>query len=321
MTNKSFIFINNKNKKLSGGNIYNSNISNFLIKLGYDVQNTSNLYDVDTLNKSTIYILDSIVIDETFDISIYKNTNSYFLIHLWPSYNTDFDKGKRNRILQKQVEICENFPLIFAGEHAYIQTKEFFVKKLKYYTIIPPGVQANWKKKIQYNRTAKHFLLVGNICKRKRQLEILQAFNSNRNLKLTLVGRSDDLGYREEINNYISLNKLDVLIIDEVNHNEMNILMIQHDALLLFSEEENNSMAIIEGIATGLPFISTPTGEYRNYLKNKIGIVTTDYTIERFEEAILNISKNEQIYRKQIQQIQNAVINYWEDSAKMFAQL
>jgi glycosyltransferase involved in cell wall biosynthesis len=321
MLNKTFIFVNTQNENLSGGNIYNAAIGQSLLDLGIEVLYEDQLYHKNAVNKDAVIILDSIIIDESLDLNFYKDLNAYFLIHLWPSCNADLNEEKRNKILSKQKEICENYKLIFAGEHSFYQTKEFFTGTLKPYFIIPPGVNSNWKVKEVYKKTATKFICIGNLCKRKRQLELLEAFNTNNKIKLTLVGRSDDQDYRNKIDTYIIDNNLDVSIAEEINHENINKLMIEHDALLLFSEEENNSIALIESIATGLPFITTPTGNYRRYLESSVGIVAKDFNIENFEMAIKQISEDELFYSKEVLKVKNFKVNSWKESAQLFANL
>jgi glycosyltransferase involved in cell wall biosynthesis len=320
--NKTFVFVNSKPDLQSGGNIYNANIIACLRSAGYSVFETKDVYAKEFTGKNYTLILDSIILDSEYNLSVLENENVYFLIHLWPTHNTDFPKAEKEILLQKQIELCAKYPLIFAGEHALRQCLAFYAEPLKKQVVIPPGVTSNWQRKTEYNATAKQFLLMGNFCKRKRQLEVAQWFaNTNLPVELTLVGRSDGSLYSNKIEVLVGGNPTKIKWKKELLHSHINSFLLDFDTLILFSEEENNSMAILESIASGLPFVTTPTGNFLAFKQHKVGVVLDDFRLSSLEKAILNLHNSPDFYKQQYENITHYKVNSWAESSEIFAQL
>lgn len=320
--NKIFVFVNNKTGCQSGGNIYNVQIGHSLQRLGYTVFHTSDIYAKDLFKDNYIFILDSIIIDEYFDLDTYRNQKAYFLVHLWPSFNKDIDEKKRVLLLEKQKEICQSFPIIFAGEHSMNQCSSFYKGKLLNHFIIPPAVHSNWRKKNEYSPTANHFLIIGNLCKRKRQLEVVELFSSLSNsLNLSIVGRIDDKNYGNKILQKINSCSNRIVLHEEVEYHRMNDFMLNYDAVILFSEEENNSMALLESIASGIPIITTPTGNYEAYREHKVGYVLNGFEVSELSTVIIQMHTDALFYKQQCNSVANFKVNSWDKSASLFLQL
>ncbi len=318
--NKAFVFVNDHPILQSGGNIYNAEIAKCLQKNCHKVHFEENVY-CPIPNKTSIVILDSIILNENFQLDFWHREDVYFLIHLWPSRNADLSQEMRQTMVDLQRQVCRHFKLIFAGRHAYNQCKEFYNEPLMDYIIIPPGVSDTWKKKDNYNQTAYKFLSIGNLCNRKRQLEIVKCF-TNLNVELTLLGRCDDENYLQDIKTWIAEHSMtNVSLMNECDYFEINKVICDHDAVILFSEEENNSMALIEASASQCPFISSPTGNYLEYVDKKIGIVLKDFEISSLEEAVKEMSTNESYYKESIKSVSNLRLNTWQMSAAMFSNL
>lgn len=319
---KKYLFVNDKPDYQSGGNIYNAQIAKSLKKLGHKVIQTKDIYAQEFKNSNYIIILDSIIIDEDFDSDVYKNENAYFLIHLWPSYNKDIRKEKRTRLINKQKEICQKFNLIFAGENSKEQCSIFFDGKLKNYFIIPPGVPSGWKNKKKYSITATKFLMIGNLCKRKRQLDVIEAISSlNYSLNLTLVGRPDETDYSDEILFKINYPHNKVFLHQELEYHKINDFILNYDAVISFSKEENNSIALIESIASGIPIIATPTGNYRTYRNHRVGCVLDGFEIDYLREAIVKMHTDPSFYKHQCESVRKFKVNSWTESSTIFLEL
>lgn len=319
---KKYLFVNDKPDYQSGGNIYNAKIAESLKKLGHKVVETKDIYAQEFKNSNYIIILDSIIIDEDFDSDVYKNENAYFLIHLWPSFNKDIRKEKRTRLINKQKDICQKFNLIFAGENSKLQCSMFFDGELKNHFIIPPGVPSGWKNKKEYSITATRFLMIGNLCKRKRQLDVIEAISSlHYSLDLTLVGRPDETDYSDEILFKINKPHNKVFLHQELEYHKINDFILNYDAVISFSEEENNSIALIESIASGIPIITTPTGNYRTYRNHRVGCVLDGFEIKYLREAIVKMHTDPSFYKHQCESVRKFKVNSWTESSTIFLEL
>jgi glycosyltransferase involved in cell wall biosynthesis len=319
---KTFVFVNNKSDYQSGGNIYNTNIADSLKLLGHEVHQTKDIYAKKYLEKGYILILDSIIIDEFLDLESYKNETIYFLIHLWPSVNKEIETNKRLHVVEKQRQICQQVPLIFAGEHSLNQCRLFYTGPLKKHFIIPPGVVARWQKKSYHSNSAINFLMIGNLCRRKRQLEVVKLFMSLAHpINLTLVGRHSERDYSKQIIEKAKEAGGRVIMNEEVEFSQMNKFILKFDAVISFSEEENNSMALLESIASGIPIITTPTGNYVAYKKQQIGHVLAGFDVDELSEAIIKMHTDPLFYKDKCESVLKFPVNTWSDSAKMFDQL
>lgn len=319
---KKYLFVNNKSDNQSGGNIYNAKIGESLEKLGCEVTQTKDIYAENFKNSNYIIILDSIVIDEDFDLDGFKNENAYFLIHLWPSFNKEIEKEKRTRLIQKQKEICQKFNLIFAGEHSRDQCRAFYNGDLKKHFVIPPGVSSGWKKREKHSSTAINFLMIGNLCRRKRQLDVIEAISSlNFALNLTLIGRPDETDYSDSILLKINSCRDKIILHQELECHRMNNFILDYDAIISFSEEENNSIALIESIASGIPIITTPTGNYKTYRNHHVGCVLESFDVCYLTEAIIKMHSDASFYEQQCDSVRKFKINSWSESSTIFLEL
>lgn len=320
--NKKYLFVNNKSDYQSGGNIYNSKIGESLQKLGHKVIQTKDKYAKEFKNSNFIIILDSIIIDEDFDSDAYNNENAYFLIHLWPSFNEDIEKEKRTKLIQRQKQICQKFSLIFAGEHSRRQCSSFYKGELKDYFVIPPGVPSGWKKKEKYSSTATRFLIIGNLCKRKRQLEVIEVFSSlSYALNLSLVGRPDETAYCDEILKKTNNFSNKIVLHQEIEYHKMNDFILDYDAVISFSKEENNSIALIESIASGIPIITTPTGNYRTYINQNVGCVLDGFEVSYLTDTIIKMHTDSLFYKQQSDSARKFKVNSWDESSSRFLEL
>lgn len=319
---KKYLFVNNKSEYQSGGNIYNAKIMECLKKMGHTVIQTTDIYVKEFKNQDYIIILDSIIIDEYLDLDAYKEEKAYFLIHLWPSFNNDLDQNRKIKLIQKQREICEKFNLIFAGENSKQQCSAFFKGELKKHFIIPPGVPEGWKIKTEYASTATKFLMIGNLCERKRQLEVIDLFSAlNYSINLTLVGRPDETNYSNDLLQKISNSKSKMFFHNELEYFKMNDFILKYDAIISFSKEENNSMALIEGIASGIPIITTPTGNYRIYENHNVGFVLGAFEVSYLSKAIVKMHTDSVFFKHQCCSARMFKVSSWNKSSIKYLEL
>jgi glycosyltransferase involved in cell wall biosynthesis len=319
---KTFVFVNNHPDLQSGGNIYNAHIIVHLEKSGHTVFQTRDRYAKDFIKKQYIILLDSIILDESFDTHAFNGEQAYFLIHLWPSHNVDLQEERRKKLIEKQREVCQKFHLVFAGEHSLHQCQTFYGDVLRNIFIIPPGVAAGWKVKKKYPNTASNFLMIGNICRRKRQLDVVNLFaKSQFSIHLHLVGRSDESTYSHEIFEIIHSFPNKIIWHKEVEFHQMNEFMLDFDAVILFSEEENNSIALLESIASGIPLITTPTGNYLAFKKQQVGYVLDSFEMEELSKAVIQMHTDPVFYRQQCEAVKRCQVNTWEESSNLFLDL
>lgn len=319
---KTFVFVNHKSALQSGGNIYNAQITYHLQKAGHTVHHTNDVYAKDFIRKQYIILLDTIILDENFDTNAYDGENAYFLIHLWPSHNVGLPEEKKLKLIEKQQEVCQKFTLIFAGEHALHQCQSFYYGQLRKYFIIPPGVAPGWKIKENYSKTAGSFLMIGNICRRKRQLDVVNLFSKTEfPIHLSLAGRSEEPTYSDKIAKVMRKFPNRISWHAEIDYSEINDFMVNFDAIISFSEEENNSIALLESVASGIPIITTPTGNHLAFRKHQAGHVLNSFDIDDLSGVIHKMHTNTSFYGQLCNAVKKFKVNTWEESSSLFLDL
>ncbi len=162
---------------------------------------------------------------------------------------------------------------------SYNFLKNYFTKSISE-QVIEHGINTD---KFTYSENKKNqFIFVGQFIKRKNIFSILDKFTrfleKYENIyKLILVGRGE---LESEIHEYIIKNNLshNVTIKGFVNHDELNVLLMESKALLIDTLQDNNMVSIPESIVSGTPILTNeiPTNSYI-IKQNELGIVKSGW--------------------------------------------
>lgn len=145
-------------------------------------------------------------------------------------------------------------------------------------------------------------LFISRIEKKKGALDaveifrLLQANLPNHNIYLTIAGNGSEL---KNIKDYVRKNK-----IENINFPDHVTGLIKHDLLLnshflLFptSYGEGLPLVILEGMAYGLPIISSPRGGIPDIIKESInGFLIEPYDIDEYVNKIFKIVSDKKLY-------------------------
>jgi glycosyltransferase involved in cell wall biosynthesis len=304
---------------VSGGNVYNQNLcaafENKGIEMDYfytkEIEKT-----ILGLDEESIILVDSFCLNEKVNWINLLNRKIILLLHLAPSADDQKNTEKRNEIIEVEKFVFKNFPIITAGKKAieYIESNYNF--HVNSYQIVPPAISSSWIKKANYNLLPKKLLVIGTITERKGYKRLIETLSL---LKETdwicdCYGSISDTTLMQEITRLIKENGLEnrIQFLGTIDNSKMNLLQTTYDLLAQLSDEENNSVALMEAIASGLPFISTPTGNHHHYKENKCGFITSGFeseTIAKELKSILEVPKN---YELLVQSLSTIAPNTWD---------
>lgn len=313
-----FILVKEVSEDLSGGNIYNREVVSHLNKIGVESEIIS-IYDSKWKNdKTATLIIDSIAVDENFDLNEFENHRCYFLVHLWPHLNEN-NEGIISKIEITEQNIISRMPLILAGIESKNQFElKYTDKHIVQYKIIPPGVINTWKAKSEWPTIPVNLLNIGNFHERKNQIELIATLAEfkNKNWKLNIYGEVCDNNYFKKLKKAINENDLEdrVKLNNPKAYVQMNELYNEHDLLISVSHFENNSMALIEACASKLPFISSKTGNWAEYKDQGVGLIYD----KNLKEILNEVFINENRYKSLIENMNKQRINTWNEVAAMY---
>ena len=299
--------------KISGGTIYNNHLYEFLnkhIETSLEIIEDVNTYAFD---KNSYYILDGILISEKIALHKLADFSILFLIHLWPSVLQPNDE-KKHLVKQIEKEIASNFNLIFTGENS----KKHLLETLKTsFTgiIIPPGVDMNWKQKKSFPDLPKKVIYLANFIEGKGHFRLLETFakvQPNR-LEIDCYGEILSESYFEK---FISVKPDNIIYQGKITHQEINALLLEYDLFFHFSDYESFGMGILEAIATKLPVLITPVGDFKDNQKLKtVGVLDT-FDPSLIAAKIDEICKEKETYHSLIQAVSMVKVATWDENFK-----
>lgn len=322
MNNRKFVLINSLPlETISGGNIYNQNICKAFVEKGIEIEYifTKNIEEtVLNLDDNCIILLDSFCLNEKTNWNTLLNKKIITLLHLAPSADDRENDQDLLEIIETEKIVFKHFPILTAGKKAidYIEEKYHF--KIDNYAIIPPAIKSLWKKKNSYNTLPKKILVIGTVTRRKGYIRLIEVLSLLKQVPFICdcYGSVFDENLQFDIEYLIKKNQLEnrINFCGTVDNNYMDILQNQYDLLLQLSEEENNSIALIEAIASGLPFISTPTGNYNHFIEKKCGYILSSFESNTIAKEILPFLSDEVKYKALVESIATVRIETWEEN-------
>jgi glycosyltransferase involved in cell wall biosynthesis len=296
--------------KISGGTIFNSKLQLFLnshFETKIEIVEDYNSYEFD---KNHHYIIDGILISQNMNLERLHHFSVRFLMHLWPSLvaKNTIEKEKLETI---EKQIASKFKLILTGENS----KKHIEKTLKTSSntiIISPGIETNWIEKKNFQRVPKKIIYLSNFIEGKGHFRLLDVLSKMKNTFITIDCFGEVLSedyYQEFLNkkpNTINYKGI-------ISHNAINELLLNYDLLLHFSDYESFGMGILETIATKIPVLITPVGNFENKLKK--GVLPT-FDAEEIAVKLEQICTSEENYLELITAVANFKTSSWEDNFK-----
>ncbi len=306
---------------ISGGNIYNQNLCESFSEKGIEIEYifTKNIEQtILQIDDNFVILVDSFCLNEKTNWHNLLNKKIILLLHLAPSADDQKNKEKLLEIIETEKIVFKNFPILTAGKKAIEYIEEKYHYSIENYAVIPPAVKSNWKKKKKYNKLPKKLLVIGTITKRKGYFRLIEVLSQLKQLEWTCdcYGNVSDENLLIEIQNLILENQLEnrIHFCGTIDNNEMDALQNQYDLLLQLSDEENNSVALIEAIASGLPFISTPTGNYNYFKEKNCGFIVSTFENDTIAQEIFPFLSNKEQYYSLIQSVKNGFIKTWDET-------
>lgn len=306
---------------ISGGNVYNQNLCNAFGDKGIEIETVFTQNVLETISKiddNTIILLDSYCLNEKVNWALFLDKKIIILLHLAPSADDQKDANKLFEINETEKIVFTNFPILSAGNKAIEYIEEKYHLKISNFIIVPPAIRPNWMKKQTHKQLPQKLLVIGTITQRKgyeRLIKTLVLLKENDWTCDCYGSVSDDILMQELITT-IKENKLDnrVRFCGTIDNSTMDILQNQYDLLLQLSDEENNSVTLIEAIASGLPFVSTPTGNHHYFSANNCGCIVSSFDEAIIADTIKKIVNNSNMYKNLVQSLDKIPAHSWNEN-------
>ncbi|MBP6556839.1 MAG: glycosyltransferase [Flavobacterium sp.] len=304
----------------SGGTIYNSELLKFLNDHGQatqlDIITSLNDY---SFEKNNTYIIDGILIQTNLNLAKIKNHNVFFLIHLWPSQNPALSIEMEKELLLLEKEICLSAQIVVTGTTSLEHLTDNLNCPTNRAIFIPPGVPRNWTPKINYPKLPKKIIYLSNFIEGKGHLTMVEimAKTGDDSISVDCYGEILSESYFNNFNNRIESQQLtNIHYKGVVDYTQINILLLNYDLLLHFSEYESFGMSCLEAVATRLPMIMTPTGNYKAYEDQGIKGILKTFSFEEAEEYLNLLLSSETNYQEYIDALQDSEVTYWDITFK-----
>lgn len=138
----------------------------------------------------------------------------------------------------------------------------------------------------------KQFIVVSQLIKRKRIDKILYIFklflDEYKDYKLIVCGSGDQKNELIQIVKNYGIEK-NVVFKGQCKHADLSILYRQSLGLLIYTEQDNNMVSIIESIVSGTPIITTTIPYNTTYIrKYNLGIVNDNWGVKEMRMLINN---------------------------------
>jgi glycosyltransferase involved in cell wall biosynthesis len=282
----------------TGGNIFNLEFVSKLQACGIKVLYKSGA-EMATLLKDiprgATVIVDSVCFnDVTFEWSSLNNYNSFVLLHMAPTENNMLSVNERDQLSTIEAYVFSSFPVLALGHASINYVEEKYRIRIKF-SIVPNFRTVDFEKS-NYNRTPVKFIGVGTVSRDKGTNLLIESLSTLENKTWTCViygAKTDQPFYNEctQLVNELGLNEF-IQFKGVISQKELQHQYCLSDLLIHTSLHENSSMALKDAIFIGLPFVTTPTGDYEIYKKMGVGHVAKNFGLNSIAKAL-----NEAIYR------------------------
>lgn len=243
-------------------------------------------------NKPNIWYVHS-PIREIWDL--YRYTRTYtvpwylrFIFDIWVHYNRYLNKK-----YVKQVDA-----LVCNSTNVQRRIKKYLGREAK---VIHPPIDT---KKFTYNKNGDFWLSVNRLISHKRVELQLEAFAQLPREKLVIVGSYEQSRHFKQYKEKIQrLKPKNVTIINHATDEEIKELYANCKGFITTAQNEDFGMTPVEAMASGKPVIAPAQGGYlETVVDGKTGVLIKDITAKKLVEAILDVAKRPERYKKACQQ-------------------
>lgn len=237
---------------------------------------------------STI-IIDSICLsDWTYDWSALSAHKTLVLLHMAPTENSTLSDVERRELMKIEKFVFSNYPILALGYASlwYIERSYKFQAR---HILIKNFIKLDFEKTI-YCEFPTKFLAVGSICKDKGTDILIRSLSAlgDKRWTLDIYGAVQDRNFFDEciaLAHALQLNHL-ITFRGLVSKEELHQKYCLYDLLIHTSLHENSSIAIRDAILIGLPFVTTPTGDFYKYIEINAGMVSSDFSHDEVAKTI-----------------------------------
>lgn len=300
----------------TGGNIFNLELISQIKFWGVEVTYLSGKPVAQLLRrirKNSTILIDSICLnDVTFDWSLLRNYTSIVLLHMAPTESNTMSSDFRMQLRKVEQYVFSNYPVMALGPASVAYVENEYKCKINYLTV--PNFKNLDLIKLDYTKVPSKFIAVGSICKDKGTDVLIKSLS-------TLESKIWTCDFYGSITNHDFFNRC-ISLVDKFNLNQQitfcNLIpedtlhkkYCKSDLLIHASLHENSSIAIKDAILIGLPFITTPTGNFKKYTELNAGMISEDFSpiglskkineaIAKYPELIINTKLARDIYKKE----------------------
>jgi len=215
---------------------------------------------------------------------------------------------------------------LFLTNYAYQIINQWAKNQIKDFVIIPHGVSYNFLK----NPHMPLFPLQGQVIKcvyvsntamYKHQWNVLQAIydlrNKNYNIEITFIGGGKGPAQRKfnDARNRFDRQSLFSKQLPFVDHKELPSLITQHHIFIFASTCENMPNTLLEGMALGMPIVSSNRGPMPEILSDG-GLYFDPEDVNSLVTAICTLLSDETLYYKLSQRAREIAQNFtWSKCA------
>jgi glycosyltransferase involved in cell wall biosynthesis len=216
--------------------------------------------DLTAIDATDTVVVDSLVLGDIAERLIPLPARLVLLLHVVPAFASADARG--GRVLKS---LCERARLVVTGDDTLRLVRLITAIDSLDAVKIEPGIPRHWRSKTGYADRARSLLAVANYVRGKGIGRVLDVLAQLRDLpwRLTLHGNPElDPAYFAEVADKIDAYRLRdrIELSGPVPHAAINRKMLEADLLVHFSEYESYSMVTAEAIASGLPVLSSRTG-------------------------------------------------------------
>ncbi len=171
---------------------------------------------------------------------------------------------------------------------------------------IPHGIGATFKntnhiKKWPQNNSKINFIYISPIIRYKEHLNLIKAFEIvsklGYNVELNIIGEILDNKYYSEIQSYCSKSKSNfnfIKFIGPIDQNKLPRIISESDVFVFASSCENMPITLLEGMAIGIPVISSSLGPMKEVLQDA-GTYFNPKDIQSISNSIITLIENESL--------------------------
>lgn len=317
---KKIVLLNSLSDDLiSGGNIYNHHLIQGLSRLGLEAEQV--IVDLDSswsndLNDDTVYLLDSILLRYTLDWDNLSGQKIALLLHMCPTLDSDLSIAEKSAFRQNEITAYQRLPIISTGANNLNYIRDALKVKTKHSVVIPPAVHSYWLKCKKLPDAPTRLLTLGGISRGKGLKRTLEVLHNIKDIPWTWshYGPVRDRKLFVELQQLVRDYNLNdrVHFHGAIDHEAINDTLLHHHLLLHLSDHENYGMAIQESIATGLPFVMTPVGDYRDLEDRGLGWINGSFDSESVAILLSDVMQDKQKYIAMVEHLQVIDIDTWD---------